>query len=164
MKLYLVRHGLAGQHGDYADDNERPLTDEGKKKTARVARRLAESGLKFEKILSSPLVRARQTAEILVAEKLGDSIEEFPPLAPDGKLRDWLNWWRGSAYRGPESSIALVGHEPDLGYWTESLVWGQSRGNLIVKKAGVIGIEVPDRENPIAHCELFLLIPPKWLL
>jgi phosphohistidine phosphatase len=164
MKLYFVRHGLAGQHGDYPDDDERPLTDEGKKKTARVARRLAEMGLKFDRILSSSLVRARQTAEILVSEKLGDSVAEFSPLTPGGKIEDWVNWWRESGYRGTDRAIALVGHEPDLGHWTELLIWGEARGKLLVKKAGVIGIEMPDTENPIGQCELFLLLPPKWLL
>lgn len=164
MKLYLVRHGLAGQFGDYPDDNARPLTEEGKKKTARIAQKLAALGITFDKILSSPLVRARQTAEILVTEKLGDAVEEFSPLAPGGKIEDWLHWWRQSSYRGTEQAIALVGHEPDLGHWTELLVWGEARGNLIVKKAGIIGIEVPDTENAIGHCELFWLTAPKLLL
>jgi len=164
MKLYFVRHGLAGQSGDYANDRERPLTEEGRAKTAKVAQKLAELGIKFDKILSSPLVRTRQTAEILVTEKLGDSVEEFSPLAPGGRIEDWLDWWRKSGYRGTDQAIALVGHEPDLGHWTELLVWGQARGNLIVKKAGIIGIEVPDTEDAIGQCELFVFIPPKWLL
>jgi phosphohistidine phosphatase len=64
MKLYFVRHGLAGQSGDYLNDGERPLTEEGRAKTAKIAQRLGQLGVKFDLILTSPLVRAVQTAEI----------------------------------------------------------------------------------------------------
>jgi phosphohistidine phosphatase len=164
LKLYLVRHGLAGQSGDYPNDRQRPLTDEGQKKMAKVARRLAELGVTFDRVLSSPLVRARQTAEILLAHKLGDAIEEFCPLAPGGEIQDWIDWWRQSSNHGTEHSLALVGHEPDLGHWAELLVWGEARGKLPVKKAGVIGLEIPDTDHPLGQGELFLLTSPKWLL
>ncbi|MER3478597.1 MAG: phosphohistidine phosphatase SixA, partial [Leptolyngbya sp. ERB_1_2] len=58
MKLYLIRHGLAGQHGDHANDDERPLITEGKRKTEQVAKRLRSLELQFDLILTSPLTRA----------------------------------------------------------------------------------------------------------
>jgi phosphohistidine phosphatase len=44
------------------------------------------------------------------------------------------------------------------------LIWGKFQGKLLVKKAGIIGLEVPNQENPLGKCELFLLVPPKWLI
>jgi len=145
MKLYFVRHGLAGQSGDYLNDGERPLTEEGRAKTAKIAQRLGQLGVKFDLILTSPLVRAVQTAEILQKAGLSRKIEQFNPLSE-------------------ENAIALVGHEPDLGYWTEMLVWGKFQGKLSVKKAGIIGLEVPNQENPLGKCQLFWLTAPKLLL
>jgi phosphohistidine phosphatase len=162
MKLYLIRHGLAGQQGDYANDNERPLTEEGKRKTRQVAKRLHELGLKFDLILSSPLVRAKQTAEILQAEKLGKSLEIVDYLAPDGDIQVWLNWL--VPWRAPDKTLALVGHEPDLSTWAELLLWGEARSVLVLKKAGTIGLALPDEGTPIANSDLFWLTPPKFLL
>ena len=67
-ELYLVRHGLAEERGDaWPDDTKRPLTDEGISRMRKGARGLARLGLSVEVVLTSPLVRARQTAEILAA-------------------------------------------------------------------------------------------------
>src|SRR5258706_7668086 len=67
-ELYLVRHGVAEERGDaWPDDAKRPLTDEGISRMRKVTRGLAELGVSLDLILTSPLVRARQTAEILAA-------------------------------------------------------------------------------------------------
>jgi phosphohistidine phosphatase len=164
MEVYLIRHGLAGDRGDYEDDNLRPLTDEGRQKTNKIAKQLVKVGLSFDVILTSPLVRATQTAEILKKARLSDRIETFPSLAPGGNIQEWVDWycqWYGKEKR---SSIALVGHQPDLGCWAEALIWGKSEEKLVLKKAGTIGLEVPEINKPIGKSKLFLLIPPKWLL
>ena len=62
--LYLIRHGIAEEHGTYEDDTQRPLTDEGRKKTKQVAKRLYDLGLRFDLLQTSPLVRAQQTADV----------------------------------------------------------------------------------------------------
>ncbi|MGF1480299.1 MAG: phosphohistidine phosphatase SixA [Cyanophyceae cyanobacterium] len=160
MKLYLIRHGIAAERADYAADQDRPLTQTGRQKTQAVAERLYRCGVRFELILSSPLVRAWQTAVIFQTAGLCDHVDEFPALAPEGQLQDWLQWWSEQPNPDP---IALVGHQPDLGYWTETLVWGAVQGSLVVKKAGVIGLNVPS-QDPVGHSELFLLTSPKWLL
>ncbi|BAU11994.1 phosphohistidine phosphatase, SixA [Leptolyngbya sp. NIES-3755] len=162
MKLYMIRHGLAGQHGDYPNDDERPLTSEGKRKTEQVAKRLRELGLKFDLILTSPLVRAKQTAEILEAAHLTDDLKVEGYLAPSGDIQTWLSWLE--SWRNPEKTLALVGHEPGLSNWTELLIWGSVRDRIILKKAGAIGIEVPDGGTILANCQLFWLTPPKFLL
>jgi phosphohistidine phosphatase len=161
IDLYLIRHGLAGQLGDYVNDDERPLTDEGKRKTKQVAKRLVELGVMVDLILTSPLVRAQQTADILKEAGLSKSLAVADYLAT-GNMDDWLTWFEG--WRSPAKSLALVGHEPTLSAWAELLTVGSATGNLVLKKAGVIGLMVPVEESPIGHSQLFWLTPPRLLL
>lgn len=163
-QLYLIRHAIAADREEYSNDEERPLTEKGRVKTQQVAQRLNKIGVKFDLILTSPLVRAVSTAEILKEVGLSKKIEEFAPLAPAGEIETWVNWWLESSYNNNDSSLALVGHQPDLGNWSELLVWGTTKEKLIVKKAGVIGLIILDKQAPIGNCELFLLTSPKWLL
>lgn len=162
-QLYLIRHGIAAERGTYQNDELRPLTEKGRQKTRQVAQKLQEIGIRFDIILTSPLLRAYQTAEILQEVGLSQQIETFLPLSPDGFLEDWVKWWSNSRYNKEESCLALVGHQPNLGQWTECLIWGHSQDKLIVKKAGVIGL-ILSPTNPIGESELNVLIPPKWLL
>jgi phosphohistidine phosphatase len=164
MELYLLRHGIAVKSDTYLKDEERPLSEKGTQKTKKVAQRLYEIGLRWDLILSSPLVRSRQTAEILQQVGMSDRVEEFAPLAPNGDLQAWVSWCLEHRYNESESRIALVGHQPDLGKWAEILVWGITQEKLIVKKAGLIGLKLPPKETPIGNSELFLLTSPKWLL
>ncbi|MER3478596.1 MAG: phosphohistidine phosphatase SixA, partial [Leptolyngbya sp. ERB_1_2] len=61
-------------------------------------------------------------------------------------------------------SLALVGHEPDLSGWAELLVWGEVRDRILLKKAGMIGLDLPDSGSAISNSQLFWLTPPKFLL
>lgn len=163
VNLYLVRHGIAAERGTYAEDGDRPLTPEGQKKTRAVAERLAQLGLTFDLVLSSPLVRARQTADILMNAQLSSQLEESEYLAPEGDFEAWCRWLFTWA-TGEKQSLALVGHEPDLGEWAERLVWGDARHRLVVKKAGVMGIEIANPAQPVGTSDLFWLSPPRFLL
>ncbi|MFM7450710.1 MAG: phosphohistidine phosphatase SixA [Leptolyngbyaceae cyanobacterium] len=163
FELYLMRHGLAEQRGTYEDDGQRPLTDEGKQKTRQVAKQLRHLGLQFDRILSSPLVRAHQTADILVDVGLGEKVEALSFLAPDGNIGDWLDWL-ATWMRSNESSLVLVGHEPNLSTWAEHLIWGEARQTLTLKKAGVIGLTLPETGSPIGRSSLFWLVPPRLLI
>lgn len=167
ISLYLIRHGLAGQRGTYTDDTARPLTDDGKQKTHQVAIRLRELGLSFDLMLTSPYVRARQTAEILMNVGLAASLEEAQYLGHGGAIDEWLSWlntWRSTG----KTSLALVGHEPDLTTWAEHLLWGdssdRSESGLTLKKAGVMGLTLPETGSPIGQSSLFWLTPPRLLL
>lgn len=164
MEVYLIRHGIAGEKGTYADDEQRPLVKKGRDKTAQVAQRLVSVGLKFDLLLSSPLVRAYQTAEILQQAGLAKTIETFAPLKPDGAIAQWLEWLQQYQLQHPDAKIALVGHQPDLGNWTEMLLWGDIKGQIEVKKSGVIGLKIPQFGTPIARSTLFLHVSPKWLI
>ena len=160
--IYLIRHGIAAERAQYTNDEVRPLTEKGRQRTKKVAQRLDQIGLKFDLILTSPLVRARQTAEILEQVGLGNQAEEFLPLAPEGNMQAWVNWWL--EYPHKDGEIALVGHQPGLGNWAEILVWGETKAHLVVRKAGMIGLGLPTTGTPIGNSELFLLTSPKWLL
>ena len=149
MEVYLIRHGIAATRGTYAVDEERPLISKGKSKTLKVARRLQSIGLKFDLILTSPLVRAYQTATILTEANLGAKIEPFEFLSPGGDISQWLQWLQKWHLHNPHSKLALVGHQPDLGNWAEMLVWGTIKEQIVLKKAGIIGIEIPSIGTPI---------------
>lgn len=163
LELYLIRHGLAGEHGSYANDDERPLTQEGQHKTRLVAERLHKLGIRFDRVLTSPLVRARQTAEILCGVGLSQALEESHHLTFDGSLQAWLPWfdqWRQTGAK----TLALVGHEPCLSAWTEQLVWGDVKHHVIFKKAGVVGLLVPQTGTPVGNSQIFWLTPPRFLI
>jgi phosphohistidine phosphatase len=168
MELYFVRHGLAGDGnpGDPSDD-DRPLTPDGQIKTRRIADRL-NLLISVDLIVTSPLRRAQQTAQILRLAGLGDRLERLPGLAPGGSIEDWLAWLDGEMPDRRGKAIALVGHQPDLGHWAEQLIWGRAPAadpdRLVIKKAGVVGLHLPDKGSPIGRSQLFWLAPPRLLL
>jgi phosphohistidine phosphatase len=161
FQLYCIRHGLAGQFGDYPDDSQRPLTKPGQEKTQRVAKRLRQLGIEFEVILSSPYLRAWQTAEILQAAGLSDRLESMDFLKPGRALEPLLAWL--GTWQQP-GAVAIVGHEPYLSTTAEHLVWGEAKNRFILKKAGVIGLDVPYSGQLAGACDLFWLVPPRLLL
>jgi phosphohistidine phosphatase len=145
MDLYIVRHAIAVERGDAAfpSDDDRPLSPEGIHKFRLAARGLSELGMKLDRIVSSPLLRARQTAEILkeVAAKRAEinTAKELRPDAPfDGTL-EAVNRYR-------DESIAIVGHEPHLsGFTSFLLVGGGELAAIEFKKGAVARLVIPDR-------------------
>ncbi|WP_414529684.1 phosphohistidine phosphatase SixA [Nodularia chucula] len=164
MEIYLIRHGIAEERQPEIKDEERSLTKEGRQKTEKVAQRIKKLGLEFNIIVTSPLVRARQTAEILVAAELSNAWEESTHLAPNGNIDSWLNYWLTPKNYPQNTQIALVGHEPDLSSWAEILLLGEVKHSLVLKKAGMIGIKLPEIGSPLGNSQMFWLTPPKYLL
>src|SRR5437764_11997767 len=114
MKLYILRHGDAVEGGDPRyKENERPLTPKGIQRTKQLAHVLSEMEVSFEYILTSPLQRAQETAEIVARGlKLPERLDTTDHLAPSGamdKLVEEINMLRPV----PET-VLLVGHEPYL--------------------------------------------------
>jgi phosphohistidine phosphatase len=144
MNLYLLRHGVAAAKGDpaFETDSERPLTKKGAKKFRKAARGIERLGVSFDAILSSPLIRARQTADLL-AEALGQEsgVDEIPALAPDSSPEQLLA--ELSSVEGKEHVI-LVGHEPFLGKLAAFLVNGKNNSDSVIplKKGGICRIEI----------------------
>ncbi|QYX32200.1 phosphohistidine phosphatase SixA [Sphaerospermopsis torques-reginae] len=164
MELYLIRHGIAEEHQLGLKDEARSLTQEGRQKTAKVAQRLIKLGLKFDLILTSPLTRAQQTAEILIQAGLSSQIETSDHLSFKGDIHSWLQDWLEPRKYTQNTQLALVGHEPCLSSWAEILLWGEAKEQLVLKKAGMIGIKVPDDGSPVGRSQMFWLTPPKYLL
>jgi phosphohistidine phosphatase len=162
-QVYLIRHGIAAEPEAYERDYERLLTAKGRAKTKAVARQLKALNVAFDEILTSPLVRARQTAEILLKANLSTHLTVVDALAPMGSIAEWLEWF--NTWQKQRSGVlALVGHEPDLSQWAELLILGDVQGVIQLKKAGVIGIEIPDNIDPLGHSILFWLTPPRFLV
>src|SRR6478672_5436469 len=149
MTLYLLRHGEADWPDWDKPDDERPLTKRGKKEMRRVAALLRELGIKPAVVLSSPLPRAWQTAEI-VAEDLGTELREESALGPG------FNAARFKSIVGKDhgDDIMIVGHEPSF----STVIRAVTGGNVKLAKAGVARVEV---EDDGVTGRLIWLLPPK---
>ena len=112
--LYIVRHAWAAERHEtnFSDDGQRPLTPEGKQRFRRVVECLAERGFRPKHVATSPLVRCRETAEI-IAESLSNApeVETLEALAPDSYVDASLRW----TARLGDVDVAWVGHAPDVG-------------------------------------------------
>src|SRR4249919_3439651 len=114
MNLYIVRHAIAVEHGTpgYEDDSQRPLTDNGRKKMKKITRSLDRLGIQLDVILTSPYVRARDTAKILGDRfAMTDKIYLSENLIPPGNF-EALVFEIHEKY--DLANVALVGHEPML--------------------------------------------------
>lgn len=157
MKLYFIRHGLAGHSSRWkGDDAIRPLTKKGKKRLTREGTGIDKLGIKPDVIITSPLLRACQTAEIVAKElNMTDKLVEDQRLAPGfgvGKLSQIVR------DHGKANSIVLVGHEPDFSTTISHLVGG---GEIICKKGSLVYVDLPNRTT--MKGALVWLIPPKAL-
>ena len=144
MKLYLVRHGIAQERlgGAVLNDSQRPLTDEGRAETRQVAHALRKLGVKAEVVVTSPLTRARQTAEIF-NEVLGhgDEVKITDSLAPGGSTASVYRFFQKLNHA---EEVFCVGHEPDIGKLAAALMWAGPELDIPFKKAGVLRVDVPD--------------------
>jgi phosphohistidine phosphatase len=166
MNLYFMRHGIAVMAGDpaFADDNERPLTNKGVKRMRRAARGLARLKIPFDGILTSPVLRARQTAEIVAAGlRMEARLEAISSLAPDSTVDHLL--FGLTRYQDREH-LLLVGHEPLLSQTMTSLLC-PSRGQdqilaIAVRKGSLCRIEI-DALPPTSPATLHWHLAPKQL-
>jgi phosphohistidine phosphatase len=159
--IYLMRHGLAGQFGDVADDAQRPLTAAGHTKVTQVAQRLPALDVQLDLILTSPYQRAAQTATIVHQQYPHAHLETVNDLAPEGDLSalaDRLNQLDRA------QSLILVGHEPNLSQIAEQLIWGTVISRIMLKKTGIIRLDGPLTGELLGACELRWLLPAKVLL
>ena len=160
FELYLVRHAIAAERGpNYPDDRERPLTSEGITRFKHVVEGLKDFNVKLDLVMTSPLLRASHTAELLVAGIGGKPrLEVLDPLAPGGRMSQVLEAITKFAKRAPH--MALVGHEPDLGELAARLL--RARGTIEFKKGAVCCI-VLDGAMPTGPGTLRWLLPPRAL-
>lgn len=163
MNLFLLRHGIAAERSakKYPQDADRPLTPEGRDRLRRVARALHALELNFDLILSSPYLRARQTAEI-VAEALGLSrrLQFSDRLAADGNGRELIQ--ELAARRPLPANPLLVGHEPYLSHLASLLLTGGDGLELVLKKGGLCKLAL-DRLSPRPRATLEWLLTPRQM-
>ncbi|MGD0112407.1 MAG: phosphohistidine phosphatase SixA [Armatimonadota bacterium] len=150
MELFFFRHGEAEPPGATATDDERQLTDIGRDDTRLVAAALQRAGMVFDGLLSSPLIRARQTSEIL-AEALGLQVQVTDGLRSGAELGGIQ---RLLAER-PGQRTLLVGHEPDLSRMIAQLIGG---GRIRMGTSAVACVQM-DRIEPGAGRLMWLVTP-----
>jgi phosphohistidine phosphatase len=150
MRLYFVRHGDATWDAWTGPDEERPLTKKGRKQLAAVAASLQALNVRPHLILTSPLPRAAESAQIL-ADTLGGESAPTPALSP-GFGMDTL---KELVQSGGEGDLLLVGHEPDF----SQVIGALTGGSVRLAKAGVARVDL-EQANDL-HGRLVWLVPPK---
>jgi len=156
-QLFLIRHGVAEERGDaWPDDAKRPLSEDGIERFQRSARALARLDVWIDVVLTSPLVRARQTADIVAsAFDPRPSIITIESLAPGGSYASLV---ADLEKHGRKTRIALVGHEPGIGELGARLIG--SRHSFEFKKGAVCRIDV-DEIPPVGPGDLRWFLTPK---
>jgi phosphohistidine phosphatase len=147
LELYLIRHGIAAERGkEWPDDSKRPLTPGGISRLRKAARGLNAIGVSFDQIVTSPLVRTRQTADVFAEELKGrPPIVTADALAPAGTPASVI---QEIAKHVRKPRVALVGHEPNLGELAAQLIG--ARAPIEFRKGGICRID-------------FDVLPPKGL-
>jgi phosphohistidine phosphatase len=163
MNLYFMRHGIAADRTDAdatSKDQERMLTPKGIKRMQKAAKGIVTLSLSFDRILTSPMERARQTAKIVAQSlQLEDRVEEIPQLNPDQSVQDLLS---ALLPYSSEKQILLVGHEPLLSRTISFLLAGKSGAEIRLKKGGLCCLEV-DALPPKDSTVLEWALTPKQL-
>ncbi len=162
MKIYLIRHAIAGDRMQWAgDDGLRPLTPKGMKKMRQIVKGLKNLRISLDYLFTSPLVRARETAEIVAQGiRVKGEIQELEALEPDGipsELLSSLNRLENEAY------VGLVGHEPHISRTISYFLSGNYTACITVKKGGVAAFEA-DKPLSAQRIELKWLLEPKQLV
>jgi len=150
MQLYFLRHGEADWPGWTKPDDERPLTDFGKKEVRQVAKFLDRRKSNPDLIVSSPLPRALQTAEV-AAEQLKTKLRQDEALEPGFGISELSTLLK----RHHSKALMLVGHEPDF----SSVISALTGGFIKMSKAGIALVDLdPETEKG----RLLWLFPPKF--
>ncbi len=159
LELYLIRHGIAADRGEeYPDDSKRPLTSDGIARLRREAKALDSLDISFDQILSSPLVRAKQTADIFSEGLKGKpSVSTTDALTPAGSPAAVIQEL-GKHMR--KARIALVGHEPNIGELAAHLIGAKVA--LPFKKGAVCRIDFAVFP-PKGRGQLVWFVPPRLL-
>jgi phosphohistidine phosphatase len=157
MLLLLIRHAHAGDHdlNRWPDDRDRPLTDKGRKTHGRVSRLLGKLDLVPSLVLTSPWIRAAQTAAI-VAETLGLPDQPVPcdALATEPDVARLAEFTADAA---PGATVAMVGHSPWMEELASMLLGGSPTAvDMDFPKSGVMGIEVDQLAQGAGQLQFFI--------
>jgi len=165
MNLYILRHGIAVEHGDpgYLNDADRPLTPKGERKVRAIAEAMDALDLSFDLILTSPYPRARQTAEIVAKVlKASEQLHLSDDLTPAGSTEQLIQTINGHETQ-PED-VLLVGHEPYLSDLISLLVAGDMRFPVVLKKGGFAKLITDSLKHGSCATLAWLLTPKQMTL
>ncbi len=140
MNIYFLRHAIAVPRGTprFKDEN-RPLTKDGTRKMRAIAEGMRALKIEFDRIASSPYLRARQTADV-VSEIFGHEVEIWNSLIPDKDPRELIATLR--KYSG--ENLLLVGHEPHLSQFISVLITGSPDAEIELKKGALCKVSSDD--------------------
>jgi phosphohistidine phosphatase len=145
MKLLVIRHAIAEDRDAFAatglPDAQRPLTDDGRKRMRGAARGLRTLVPRIDVLATSPLVRAAQTAEIVAKAYGGMQARTVPELSPERRPDELLGWLRSHQLG---DTVAVVGHEPHLGFLAGWLLTGRNDSFVDFKKGGAVLLQFDD--------------------
>jgi len=157
-RLYVIRHAVAEDAADVAGDHGRRLTKKGRKSFARLVRRLEEAGMEIDLVATSPLVRARETAELLADRLAGrPRVEILDPLAPAADWSALVEWTIQQA----AARVAWVGHNPCVGRLVASMI-GDGSAAIRMQKGAVAALRLDD--GPGQPGELEWLVTPRLIV
>jgi len=165
VNLYLLRHGIAVDPGSpgYENDSERPLIPKGERRLRDAAAAMKKLELSFDLILSSPFVRAKQTAEIVASElKLKKRVEFFDGLVPGGNPKALIHAL--NELKPALEDVLLVGHEPYLSQLISLLVSGDANAAIEMKKGGLCKLETGELRQGQCARLAWLLTPAQMEL
>lgn len=163
MDVYFLRHAIAADRTLFKNDFDRPLTPEGEQKLRQVVKAMRNLQLSFDLVLSSPYVRARETAEIVAAALgLRKQLEFRESLGVDGSPREFLAEIR--QLKAQPASLLLVGHEPYLSSLISLLITGTARSSVRMKKAGLCKLTCENLAASRCATLEWLLTPRQMLL
>jgi phosphohistidine phosphatase len=163
MNLYIVRHAIAVERGTpgYEEDGQRPLTEAGRRKMKKIVKGLSQLDLDLDLILTSPYVRARDTAKILAGEfKLKGKVALSDNLIPPGNFEKLIEEIH---QKYNVNNLALVGHEPMLSSLVSWLTTGNTDLRLTLKKGGVAFLST-DNLYQDGHATLEWLLTPALMV
>jgi phosphohistidine phosphatase len=163
MQLLVIRHAIAEEQVEFErsgrPDDLRPLTASGKKRMRRATPALKRLVPSIDVLTSSPLVRARQTAEIVARSYPELHVETLAGLAPDARLPVFLHWLRG---RAAGETVAAVGHEPHLSHLVSWLLAGRFTSFVRLQKGAACLLAFHGEPAP-GEAELQWLLQPRQL-
>jgi phosphohistidine phosphatase len=157
MEIYILRHGVAVERGTGGfSETKRPLTKEGRAKMVENANGMVRLGMKCGLILSSPYVRAHQTAAIAAKALNIPDVHLTRSLIPSAKSQDIVSELKNKYPR--VESVMLVGHEPHLSGLIAYLLAGKSFP-IDLKKGGLCLLETADLKGPACASLKWLMAP-----
>jgi phosphohistidine phosphatase len=168
MKLILIRHGIAEDVSESGSDEDRNLTEDGQKKFKKVAAGILKCERKIDKVISSPLLRAIQTAEIFLTKlhsekakpeeptlsiriKAADSLvpEKLSILRPNANPHEFCQWLKSNYKTEMIETLVVVGHEPHLSALCSLLLTGRNENFFEFRRGGAACLELYIRPNDI---------------